>query len=173
MSRLKRAVVAAALLAGLATAGVALAQTSTNFDLSWNVLGGGGGTSESASFAAEGTTGQPIVGRSESGSFALDAGFWPGAAGPAEPTSTGLPPATATPTGGPPTATPPPGGVLGDVDCDGFVTAIDAALILQLNAGLVGSLPCEDLGDVNSNGTVDSIDASLILQFVAGIIGSL
>ena len=81
MSGRRRAALIVALLASLATAGIAFAQSSASFDLSWNVLGGGGGESESASFAAGGTIGQPLTGNSESAGFQLDAGFWPGVAG--------------------------------------------------------------------------------------------
>lgn len=68
---------------------------------------------------------------------------------------------------------PAPGGPLGDVDCDGVVNSIDAALVLQLVAGLIGSLPCPDAADVNEDGLINSIDAALILQYVAGLIPSL
>ena len=61
----------------------------------------------------------------------------------------------------------------GDVNCDGRVNAVDAALVLQFSAGLLGSLPCENGGDVDGDGEVTSIDAALILQFSAGLIGSL
>ncbi|MCH8160907.1 MAG: hypothetical protein IIB88_03325 [Chloroflexi bacterium] len=72
-----------------------------------------------------------------------------------------------------PTPTSTPAGVLGDVDCSGAVTSIDAALILQFVAALTDSLPCQQLADVNSSGAVDAIDATLVLQFVAGLIGTL
>ncbi|MGH7484194.1 MAG: dockerin type I repeat-containing protein [bacterium] len=58
----------------------------------------------------------------------------------------------------------------GDVNCDTSTNAIDAALVLQFSAALVGSLTCSDNGDVNNDGSVNSIDAALILQFVAGLV---
>ncbi len=64
-------------------------------------------------------------------------------------------------------------GAVGDANCNGAVDSIDAALILQLTAGLVGSLPCQQNADVNGNGSVDSIDAALVLQFTAGLLPNL
>ncbi len=64
-------------------------------------------------------------------------------------------------------------GILGDVNCDGAIDAIDALLILQIKAALIDSLPCEKNADVDESGQVTSIDAALILQFTAGLIGSL
>ncbi|MCI0856341.1 MAG: redoxin domain-containing protein [Chloroflexi bacterium] len=61
----------------------------------------------------------------------------------------------------------------GDVNCDGSVSAIDAALVLQSDAGLIGSLPCPESGDVNQDGSINALDATLILQFVAGLLGAL
>lgn len=60
--------------------------------------------------------------------------------------------------------------LLGDVNLDGVVNSIDAALILKYVAGLV-ELSEKQLenGDFNGDGFVNSIDASLILSFVAGI----
>ena len=70
------------------------------------------------------------------------------------------------------TPTPAPA-VAGDADCNGSVNSIDAALVLQLGAGLVESLACEENADVNESGAVDAIDAALILQLVVGLIASL
>ena len=61
----------------------------------------------------------------------------------------------------------------GDANCDGTADDIDAALILQFTAGLLGSLDCQDAADVNGDLEVTSVDAALILQFVAGLVGSL
>ena len=59
---------------------------------------------------------------------------------------------------------------LGDVNCDGEVNSIDAALVLQLSAALIDSVPCPENGDLNGDGAIDSMDAALILQREAGII---
>ncbi len=64
-------------------------------------------------------------------------------------------------------------GAVGDVDCNGSIDSIDAALVLQLTAGLVGSLSCQENADANEDGSVDSIDAALILQLTAGLLPSL
>ncbi len=60
-----------------------------------------------------------------------------------------------------------------DVNCDGSVDAIDASLVLQLDAGLADSLPCDALADANQDGSTDAIDASLILQYSAGLVDQL
>jgi hypothetical protein len=86
------------------------------------------------------------------------------------PTATDTPTRTNTPTR---TPTPTPQGVRGDVDCNQQVSAIDALLILQLSAGLISSLLCEQNGDVNHSGGIDAVDAAIILQYDAGIIHSL
>ncbi|MDZ4278307.1 MAG: dockerin type I repeat-containing protein [Dehalococcoidia bacterium] len=55
----------------------------------------------------------------------------------------------------------------GDVDCSGFLSSVDAALILQFHAALVDTLPCEQNADANRDGVINSIDAALLLQFNA------
>jgi hypothetical protein len=86
------------------------------------------------------------------------------------PTSTATPTFTATRI--PPTATrtprpTPSSSIPGDVNCDGLLTSIDAALVLQYNAGLA-SLACPSNGDINHDGAINSIDAFIILTIVAG-----
>jgi uncharacterized protein YkwD len=66
-----------------------------------------------------------------------------------------------------------PGETTGDTNCDGVVNPLDAALILQFGAGLVGSLLCQSNADADSNGRIDVVDAALILQLSAGLMGSL
>ncbi|MEX0785875.1 MAG: dockerin type I domain-containing protein [Dehalococcoidia bacterium] len=58
----------------------------------------------------------------------------------------------------------------GDTNCDGIVTAVDAQLILQLEAGFIRSVPCPLNADVDRNGRINAIDAELIKQFVGGLI---
>lgn len=77
MRRITIFLLAAALLA---TAGAALTYSSANFDLSWNVIGGGGGHSTSGSYEVRGTIGQSLAGppRSASAQYAVEGGFWAG-----------------------------------------------------------------------------------------------
>lgn len=94
------------------------------------------------------------------------------------PTSTPTFTATFTPTDTPtdtptPTYTPTPRGLPGDVNCSGRTDAIDSSLILQLDAGLVAGLACQQNGDVNHDGRVNSLDAAIILQYIVGLIQSL
>ena len=59
------------------------------------------------------------------------------------------------------------------MNCDGTVSSIDAALVLQFVAGLLSALGCEDAADASGDGSVNSIDAALILQYSAGLLASL
>jgi len=87
------------------------------------------------------------------------------------PTGTITPPAP-TNTLAPPTATATPERV-GDANCSGTVNALDATIVLQKSARLIGAVPCPPQGDANGDGRVDALDATLILQFVARLIGHL
>ena len=52
-----------------------------SFDLSWNTIDGGGGTSTGGTYELSGSAGQPDAapGSLTGGSFELAGGFWPGA----------------------------------------------------------------------------------------------
>lgn len=61
----------------------------------------------------------------------------------------------------------------GSADCDASVNSVDAALILQLSADLVTSLPCMANADVNADATINALDAALVLQYDAGLLPNL
>ncbi len=64
--------------------------------------------------------------------------------------------------------------IAGDVDGNGEVNSIDAFLLLQLHAGIIGiGQPYSEKADVNNDQRVNSIDAALILRFHAGLIQTL
>jgi len=63
------------LLGVLCLTGTASAMGSLNFDLSWNVIGGGGGFLSLSSYGMGGTVGQ-IAGLSTSTSYKIQSGFW-------------------------------------------------------------------------------------------------
>ncbi len=60
--------------------------------------------------------------------------------------------------------------ILGDINKDGFVTAVDARIILQTVAGLKTSYNVStEFADMNKDGYVTAVDARIILQIVAGL----
>ena len=69
-----------AALASLVLAGQALAMYSTNYRIDWftPLTSGGGGPASSASYAAQLTVGQSVVGASASASYRIGMGYWPG-----------------------------------------------------------------------------------------------
>jgi len=111
---MKRKIILAVVVGLLVVSFTALAQSDGSFDLSWNTVDGGGGTSSGGSYELSGTIGQPDAGTLSGGSYTLLGGFWGGVAAPSSPTPTptGILP-TATPTRTPtstatPTRTPTP-----------------------------------------------------------------
>jgi hypothetical protein len=58
----------------------------------------------------------------------------------------------------------------GDANCDSEINSIDAALVLQLDADLLDSVPFAFGADANEDGNIDSADAMLILQYHAGLV---
>ena len=61
----------------------------------------------------------------------------------------------------------------GDANCSLTTNSIDAALVLQFDAGLIAALACPAGADVDGNEVANSLDAALILQFEAGLIEEL
>jgi len=53
---------------------------------------------------------------------------------------------------------------VGDANCDGRVTSLDAVWVLQYDAGLIDEMPCQRQADASFDGTVNSLDAAIILQ---------
>src|SRR3954468_17786552 len=69
----------AGLLVLMAVAIPTFAQVGGGFDLSWNTVDGGGGTSSTGGvYSLGGTVGQPDAGNMSSGAYQLDGGFWNG-----------------------------------------------------------------------------------------------
>ena len=65
------------LLALFALISIAFAQASSNYDLSWHVVAGGGGRMKSTDHTLMGTIGQPLTGVMWDG-HTLCSGFWCG-----------------------------------------------------------------------------------------------
>ncbi len=68
----------AALLCVLLLVGLAMAMSSANYAINWDVMGGGGGSISSTSYAMNSTIGQAIIGYKSSASYELGSGYWPG-----------------------------------------------------------------------------------------------
>jgi hypothetical protein len=128
----------AILICCLAT-GVASAQVSENYDLSWNVISGGGGEMHSDNYAMQSTVGQTAIGTLGDG-YTIEAGYWHRIAGGESE-------------------------VCGDLNGDGVVTAADAVIALEIAAG---SRPFDSAADVDGDGMVTSLDALMILQAAVG-----
>ena len=60
----------------LALASIAFAQASSNYDLSWHVIGGGVGRMESTGHSLQGTLGQTVSGSMSSTGHSLCTGYW-------------------------------------------------------------------------------------------------
>jgi hypothetical protein len=78
VNKRKGYIVVAGILCYLAIVSTASAQSSADYDLTWNVIGGGGGPVDSASYTMRSTVGQTAIGYSTN-SYELGAGYWYGA----------------------------------------------------------------------------------------------
>lgn len=54
----------------------ASAQSGGGYDLTWNTIDGGGGTSIGGAYSLSGTIGQPDAGTMSGGAYTLNGGFW-------------------------------------------------------------------------------------------------
>ena len=66
----------ALLLTAAAVSVAAAVSAAAPLDLSWTVIGAGGGHAASTSYSLDATLGQPFVGMSSNGGVTLSAGFW-------------------------------------------------------------------------------------------------
>ena len=83
---------------------------------------------------------------------------------PATPDQPTIPPTEPEPT------LPPSTGILGDVDCDGVVTVIDATLIQKYKAHLIDETKIDmSVADVDGDGSVTIMDACRIQRYKAGL----
>jgi len=60
--------------------------------------------------------------------------------------------------------------VRGDANCNTGLTSVDAALVLQYTAEIIGPTPCLWQADMNADCFTDAIDATLILQVSAALL---
>jgi len=56
------------------------AQLGGGYDLTWNTIDGGGGSSSGSGYSLNSTIGQPDAGALSGGGYTLNGGFWGGAA---------------------------------------------------------------------------------------------
>lgn len=73
---MKRTTFLITLTVALLLASGVVAQTGGNYDLSWNTIDSGGGSSSGGRYALAGTIGQPDAGVLSGGSYTLSGGFW-------------------------------------------------------------------------------------------------
>jgi hypothetical protein len=125
----------------LAAGGTALAMSSANFKLPWDVLSGGGGGRNSASYILGDTLGQPsAIGLSQSTDYRLGSGFWYGV------------PVT-------------PECIPGDANGDGVVDVSDLPVEKQI---ILGELPPTCGADANEDGNINILDLVEIKLIIIG-----
>lgn len=80
-TRLKQFALIIVLLAPIVALGLtsprdSRAQSGGSYDLTWNSIDGGGGTSVGGGYSLSGTIGQPDAGTMSGGAYTLNGGFW-------------------------------------------------------------------------------------------------
>jgi hypothetical protein len=115
--------------------GIAVAVAlSSDYDLTWHTIDGGGGTSTGGGYALSGTIGQPDAGVMSGGDFVLTGGFWTGSVEMPAPICPG------------------------DLNGDSVVNVSDLLILL----GAWGSCPgCA--ADLNGDGVVNVSDLLILL----------
>jgi len=88
MQPLRRTIIGTLLVVVNLTA-TTMAQSGGSYDLTWNTIDGGGGTSSGGSITLTGTIGQPDAGFMSGGSFEFSGGFWVGASPQLDPPGIG------------------------------------------------------------------------------------
>jgi len=78
----RAAVLVLSMLCMTLVAGLALARSSPNFRIPWDVVAGGGHRMASARYAIEGAMSQTAIGPSGSASLQMEAGYWYGVTSP-------------------------------------------------------------------------------------------
>lgn len=76
---MKRAALVVPVIFALLIVSIALAQSGNSYDLTWNTIDGGGGSSSGGSYSLDGTIGQADAGTLIYGGYTLNGGFWSGA----------------------------------------------------------------------------------------------
>lgn len=134
MNRPSKLTVLACSLPLLLLAGHVLGQS---YDLAWNTIDGGGGTSTGGTFALSGTIGQPnaLSPAMSGGTFTLTGGFWPGVGG---------------------TCAMP-----GDMNLDGLRDGADIQSFLNCLLTTGANCSC---ADVDGNGSVNGADVAAFVS---------
>jgi len=130
------------------TGNSALSGVATGEQIKWQVISGGGGSASSSSYMLTGTIGQPVVGHSNSASYAVNAGFWQNFS-----TSGGC-------------CIGDRGNVNGDA-----MDAVDISDVIYLVDYSFGTGPaptCIDEADVNGDGTLDISDLVYLVDYSFG-----
>ncbi len=76
---MKRAVLLIPIVAALLIVSIVAAQSGGGYDLAWNTIDGGGGTSSGGGYSLADTIGQTDAGTLIGGGYTLNGGFWSGA----------------------------------------------------------------------------------------------
>jgi len=129
--------------------GTVTAMGSTNFDLSWNVIGGGGGSITSPSYLLGGTVGQ-ITGLSTSTNYKLQAGFWVS-------DSCGSLPVVHLPGYANPPTDPDGDCIYEDLNANGRLDFADVVLYFNQMTWIAANEPIAAF-DLNGNGRIDFAD---------------